>query len=150
MTIIDLDKITKEETIKFLFNGKEHEIRPITYKQTIELSKIETNIEEEEDTEKILNLQITYISLVIPSMDRDTLMTANMRQVQRIQEMIREVMSGQKSDDEVLYYRKKYADEYQKNLEGVEENKTEQISPWLWMKWIIFMAVVKMPFLLCL
>ena len=125
MTIIDLDKITKEETIKFLFKSKEHEIQPITYKQTIELSKIETNIEEEENTEKILNLQIDYINLVIPSMDKETLLLANMSQVQRIQEMIREVMSGQKSDDEVIYYRKKYEDEYRKNLERVEENKIE-------------------------
>ena len=125
MTIIDLDKITKEETIKFLFKSKEHEIQPITYKQTIELSKIETNIEEEENTEKILNLQIDYINLVIPSMDKETLLLANMSQVQRIQEMIREVMSGQKSDDEVIYYRKKYEDEYRKNLERVEESKIE-------------------------
>ena len=125
MTIIDLDKITKESTIKFIFNSTEHEIRPITYKQTIELSRIETNIEEEEDTEKILNLQSTYISLVIPTMDRDSLMLANMRQVQKIQELIREVMSGQKADDEVVYYREKYGNEYQKNLERVEESSNE-------------------------
>jgi len=125
MAIIDLDKITKESIIKFIFNGMEHEIRPITYKQTIELSKIETNIEEEEDTEKILNLQSEYISLVIPTMKRDNLMLANMRQVQKIQELIREVMSGQKADDELVYYREKYKDEYQKNLERVEESNNE-------------------------
>ena len=125
MTIIDLDKITKESTIKFIFNGEEHEIRPITYKQTIELSRIETNIEEEEDTEKILNLQSEYISLVIPTMKRDNLMLANMRQVQKIQELIREVMSGQKADDELVYYREKYKDEYQKNLERVEESNNK-------------------------
>ena len=125
MAIIDLDKITKESIIKFIFNGMEHEIRPITYKQTIELSRIETNIEEEEDTEKILNLQSEYISLVIPTMKRDNLMLANMRQVQKIQELIREVMSGQKADDELVYYREKYKDEYQKNLERVEESNNE-------------------------
>jgi len=125
MAIIDLDKITKEESIKFIFNEKEYEVQPLTYKQTIALSGVETNIENEEDTEKILNLQIDYINLVIPSMSKDTLMLANMRQLQKIQELIREVMSGQKADDEVVYYRKKYEDEYQKNLKRVEESSNE-------------------------
>ena len=125
MAIVNLDNITKEESVKFLFKSEEHEIQPLTYKQTIELSRIETDIEKEEDTETILNLQIDYINLVIPSMNKDTLMLANMRQIQKIQELIREVMSGQKADDELIYYREKYKDEYQKNVEGAEKSSNE-------------------------
>ena len=48
MTIIDLDKLIDEEPKRLLFKGKEYAIRPITYRQMIDLSKLEKQIEEEE------------------------------------------------------------------------------------------------------
>jgi len=122
MTIIDLDKLIDEEPKKLLFKGKEYAIRPITYRQMIDLSKLEKQIEEEmDDTEKILNLQASYIEMVIPDMNYDLLMQATTRQIRSIQEAIREVLAGVESNAEVDYYRKKYKDEYRKNFERVEE-----------------------------
>ena len=125
MAIIDLDKVGAGDVRKFALNGIEYEIRPITYGQMIELSKLEGLMDKEEDTEKVLLLTIDYIDLVIPDMGKDAIMAANNSQVQRMQELIQEVMSGRDSDDEVAYYRKKYENEYRKNLEGVGESSDE-------------------------
>ena len=121
MAIIDLDKLILD-TQKFIFQQKEYEIKPITYRQTIEMSKLEKQIETEDDPEKLLNLQADYIHLVIPEMDRETILNTNMVQSRKIQELISEVLSGEKANDEVEYYRNKYKDEYRKNLERVGES----------------------------
>lgn len=124
--IVDLDKLAEEEPRRLLFKGNEYAIRPITYRQMIELSKLEKQIEEEmEDTEKILDLQAKYIQLVIPEMTQDLVMDASTKQVRKMQEVIREVLSGIEVDEELDYYRKKYGDEYQKNSERVGESTSE-------------------------
>jgi len=124
MTIIDIDKLIDKNAKDFRFKGKDYSIRPISYRQTIEMSKIEDEIGKEENTERILRLQAKYINFVIPELPEEYLMDAKMPQIQKIQELIREVLSGQGSDDELVYYRNKYNNEYQKNLERVGE-KTE-------------------------
>jgi len=122
MTIVDLDKLVEEEPKRLLFKGREYAIRPITYRQMIELSKLEKQIEDEiEDTEKILNLQASYVEMVVPEMTYDLLMEATTKQVRAIQEAIREVLAGVEVNAEVDYYRKKYKDEYRKNFERVGE-----------------------------
>ena len=90
-------------------------------RQTIQMSQLEDKIEAEENAEKILNFQIDYINLVIPEMTKEVLMETKMPQIRKIQEMIREVLSGESPDAEVEYYRGKYKDEYRKNLEGAGE-----------------------------
>ena len=122
MTIIDLDKIVEDKGSQFVLNGKEHEIKPVTYGQMIELGKLEKQIESEmEDTEKILMLQADYINMMVPTLTRDILMDTANTQVKRILEELQNVLSGMESDDEVAFYRKKYKDEYRKNSERVEE-----------------------------
>ena len=108
MPIIDIDKLVDKNSKEFKFKGKEYSIQPISYRQTIEMSKIEDEIGKEKNTERILKLQAKYINFVIPELSEEDLMDAKMPQIQKIQELIREVLSGQGSDDELVYYRDKY------------------------------------------
>ena len=124
MAIVDLDKLIEKNVKDFSLRGETYQIRPISYRQTIQMSQLEDRIEEEQNAEKILNFQIEYINLVIPEMSREVLMETKMPQIRRIQEMIREVLYGEPADAELEYYREKYKDEYRKNLERVGE-KTE-------------------------
>jgi len=121
MAVVDLDKLIEKNVKDFSLRGEVYQIRPISYRQTIRMSQLEDSIEEEQNAEKILNFQIEYINLVIPEMTKEVLMETKMPQIRRIQEMIREVLSGEPQDAELEYYREKYKDEYRKNLERVGE-----------------------------
>ena len=130
-TVIDFDVLRKEE-VSFILRGVKYEIPSATYGMHLELLSLDKQIDKalkDEDPVAMSEATIKGVLLAVPTMTKEILLNdVSVDEIRGIQRLVNESLKGEEEvvDPEIEFYRKKYEDEYRKNLSSTKERKSRK------------------------
>lgn len=90
-TFLNLDEVQPEIKKTIRLGGKTHEMRPISVRKFIKNIREAKKLDQVEDIDRVTEIMMDMICEVFPTLDKDTLESLNMQQLEAIMDFVRAV-----------------------------------------------------------